>query len=57
VGSQLVWSPVKDLDIGVEVFYARDELQHREWNPNRGAGTTIKSADVWLSRLRVQRDF
>jgi hypothetical protein len=53
----LVWSPVKDLDIGVEVFYARDELQHREWDPNRGAGHTIKSADVWLSRLRINRDF
>jgi len=57
VGSNLIWSPVKDLDIGVEVFYARDELQHKQWDLNRGNGFLIKSADVWLGRFRVSRDF
>jgi Porin subfamily len=57
IGSNLIWSPVKDLDIGVEVYYARDQFQHKEWDTNRGNGFTIKSADVWLSRLRVSRDF
>jgi hypothetical protein len=57
IGSNLIWSPVKDLDIGVEVMYARDVLQHREWNTNHGVGSLIKSADVWVNRLRVSRDF
>ena len=56
-GTNLIWSPVKDLDIGVEVFYARDDLAHKQWDQNRGAGTLLKSADVWVSRLRVSRDF
>jgi hypothetical protein len=46
-----------DLDIGVEVYYAHDSLQHSQWDENRGAGTVLKSADVWLGRFRVSRDF
>jgi hypothetical protein len=57
VGSNLIWSPVKDLDIGLEVFYARDQFQHKEWDNNEGNGKLMKSADVWLSRLRISRDF
>jgi hypothetical protein len=56
-GSNLIWSPVKDLDIGVEVFYARDQFQHKAWDQNRGNGFLQKSADIWLSRLRISRDF
>jgi hypothetical protein len=48
---------VKDLDIGVEVMYARDQLQHKQWDANRGTSFLLKDADVWLSRLRVQREF
>ena len=57
IGTNLIWSPVKDLDIGVEVHYARDVLSHQEWNTNQGGGRLIKSADVWVNRLRVSRDF
>ncbi|SEC39039.1 Porin subfamily protein [Rhizobiales bacterium GAS188] len=57
VGTNLIWSPLKDLDIGVEVFYSRDQLQHKEWDLNSGNGKLTKSADLWLSRLRVSRDF
>jgi hypothetical protein len=56
-GSNLIWSPVKDLDIGVEVYYARDDFQHKQFDANRGTGTIAKSADLWLSRLRISRDF
>ena len=59
VGSQLVWSPVKDLDIGVEVQYNRIE------NNNRGANYftrvlpvgVVKDSDQITARFRVQRDF
>ena len=57
IGTNLIWSPVKDLDIGVEVFYARDEYQHRAWETESGVSKTTKSADIWLSRLRISRDF
>ena len=29
VGSNLTWSPVKNLDIGVEVIYVKNDDQHR----------------------------
>jgi len=57
IGTNIIWSPVKDLDIGVEVMYLRDEMQHKEFDANKGNGRLIKSDDVWVSRLRVQRDF
>ena len=53
VGTNLIWSPVKDLDIGVEVFYARDELQHREFDLNKGTGRLISTNDNWRFRMRV----
>jgi hypothetical protein len=55
--ANLVWSPVKNLDLGVEVMYVRDQLQHSAYDVNVGAGRVIKSDDVWTGRLRVQRDF
>jgi hypothetical protein len=53
----LIWSPVKALDIGVEAFYFRNELQHKQFDVNRGTGTLISSDDNWRFRLRVLRDF
>ena len=79
VGANLIWSPVRDLDIGVEGLYSRAELLNGrtgDLNKNGGnigstynpvTGTTtlgtgvpaklIKSDDVFMARLRVQRDF
>jgi hypothetical protein len=57
LGSNLIWSPVKNLDIGVEAFYFRNELQHRQFDVNRGNGFLISSDDNWRLRLRVLRDF
>jgi hypothetical protein len=49
VTGNLVWSPVKKLDIGGEVVYAR--------NLDRPATYTGLKRDAFIGRLRVQRDF
>ena len=53
IGSNLIWSPVKDLDIGAEL----------QWNDFR-AGAGIRAIpgakrfeDQYVSRVRIQRDF
>lgn len=56
-GTNVIWSPVKGLDIGVEVYYARDDYQHKTWDLNKGGGKLVSDADVWLERLRISRDF
>jgi hypothetical protein len=47
LGSNVIWSPVSGLDLGVEVLYVNN-------NP-RAAG--LETADHWEARFRVQRDF
>jgi len=64
VGAQLVWSPVKDLDIGAEVQYM--SLSQR-FTTAPGAAATAQlgglipavgaSANAWEGRVRVQRQF
>jgi hypothetical protein len=57
VGSNVIWSPVKDLDIGVEVMYLHNSMQHKQFDiQNTGRGLVSSGSD-WVSRLRVQRDF
>lgn len=56
VGSNLIWSPVKAFDIGVEVLYTKAEKRH--FAPaldffRKGQ----KSEDSVQGRLRLQRDF
>ena len=56
-GANLIWSPVRDLDIGVEVVYQRHEIANgRVANVDR-PGTTATVNDNILARFRVQRDF
>jgi hypothetical protein len=65
VGSNLIWSPVRDLDIGVEGVYQRIETlggvsNGRVYDLNKGGAATgrVTSADDQvLVRMRVQRDF
>jgi hypothetical protein len=57
IGSNLIWSPVAGLDIGVEVLYARAEIKNRIQAAGRPAGILIKSDDAFQGRLRIQRDF
>ena len=57
VGTNLIWSPVAGLDIGVEVLYAKVET--RTFVPAAGVpvARNIKSDDSISGRLRIQRDF
>ena len=57
IGSNLIWSPVKDLDLGVEVFYYRNQMQRRQFDVDAGTGKLAREDDAWRVRLRVLRDF
>ena len=73
IGGQLVWSPVKDLDIGGELSYERLNANLTGQNGafptcftaagffNAGACANYvgisASSNVWQARLRVQRQF
>lgn len=68
VGSNLIWSPVRDLDIGVEVVYERLDPRGRVADANKGGtvgpggtvggtGRTITTDDNIVTRFRIQRDF
>jgi hypothetical protein len=60
VGSNVIWSPVKDLDIGLEVNYQQNNVSGGGVF-NRTAGALANSpqtqGSVWTSRFRIQRDF
>ena len=70
-GTNLIWSPVRDLDIGVEVVYQRIWLPRAVADNNRGtvaplAGGLVGPGGVTrvtnfddniMARIRVQRDF
>lgn len=55
VGVNTIWSPVRNLDLGVEVVYSN--LRSRD----NGGGLTpvgsIGNADAWSGMFRVQRNF
>jgi hypothetical protein len=57
VGSNLIWSPVGGLDIGVEVLYTKLDPKGRVPDLNRGGNFTLASSDSVSARLRIQRDF
>ena len=51
------FGPVKDLDLGVEVFYYRNQMQHRQFDVNSGSSKLTHEDDAWRFRLRALRDF
>jgi hypothetical protein len=66
IGVRTIWNPVKNLDVGLEVF--RDEIDQKydpnTWHVNFGGGGgqptgQYKPANlgVWGAMLRVQRNF
>jgi hypothetical protein len=67
VGASLIWSPVRDLDIGVEGVYQRLALQNGRaadlntfGTQGAVAGVPLRTRSVddnFLVRFRVQRDF
>ncbi|MGV6871252.1 porin [Pseudochelatococcus sp. B33] len=54
VGSNVIWSPVSDFDIGVEVLYSKVE---RKTFQNEILARGLKSEDAVTGRVRLQRDF
>ena len=68
-GTNLIWSPVRDLDIGVEVVYQRIWLPRAVADQDKGGTATLAGAGVGgtgrvtsfddniMARFRVQRDF
>jgi len=57
VGTNVTWSPVKNLDIGVEVIYVANDDGHRHFDPNRGYPFLANGDAQWLSRLKIARAF
>jgi hypothetical protein len=58
VGSNVIWSPVKGLDIGGEVIWMQTNVDIPVVNPKQtNVAINNKSNDGWMYRLRVQRDF
>lgn len=55
IGSNLVWSPVSGLDIGVEALNAHAEAMNRIQAAGSLAGVLIKSEDAISARLRTAR--
>ncbi len=55
--ANLIWSPVRDLDIGVEVVYQRYEIANGRVAAAEGNSPTATVSDNILARFRVQRDF
>jgi hypothetical protein len=53
LGTNVIWSPVAGLDLGVEVLYANVDTDQ----PQVVEGRLRDNQDVWEGRLRVQRDF
>jgi hypothetical protein len=54
----LFWSPVRGMDIGVEVMYSQANLSGlRAQDLTKPAGILTKKDDQWVGRLRIQRDF
>ena len=60
VGNQFLWDPVKNLEFGVEVFYAHIDqtLAHNVGQAATALPVGItKNPDAFEARLRVERDF
>jgi hypothetical protein len=57
IGTNVTWSPVKNLDIGVEVIYVANDDGHRHFDPNKGYPFLTNGDSAWLSRLKISRAF
>ena len=57
VMGNLVWTPVRALDIGVEVLYSQANVKGLPVADATNAARTTKKDDQFVARVRVQRDF
>lgn len=59
-GANIIWSPVRNLDIGLEGIYTNAEYDYTNWVSAGGVRTSNNWTDEeksWEVRLRIQRDF
>lgn len=52
VTGNLIWSPIKKLDIGAELVYVKTDYARQAFRAQR-----TRDDDAFIGRLRVQRDF
>ncbi|MGY6646808.1 MAG: porin [Salinarimonas sp.] len=60
IGSNVAWTPVAGLLVGLDVNYTQVEAQHRvltSGQANTPNATYARKADEWRSTLRIQRSF
>jgi len=61
IGSNLIYSPVKGLDLGLEVDYQGSLVDGGKLNSGligpAAVGALVSSGGAWTTRIRVQRDF
>ena len=72
IGTRTIWNPVPNLDIGVEIVYAKVETKHEAANPAAARGVLLNfggaggragglynpsSEEVWSGMMRWQRNF
>jgi hypothetical protein len=57
VGANVVWSPVRNLDLGVEVFYTSARYQAVESSFNTANRISRFTDDGWGAIFRIQRNF
>ena len=62
IGTRTIWSPVRNLDIGVEVLYTKLDQNFGTWalgsSGSRTNGNYLAAdQDTWSGTLRFQRNF
>ena len=61
VGTNVIWSPIKGLDIGAEINYLQINSDQGKLNGNQGKDTAVgalySESSALVGRLRIQRDF
>ena len=57
VGTALIWSPIKDFDIGLQVNYLRAGWNRASLPANYGGGTGSVSESNVVTKVRLERNF
>ena len=61
VGTNVIWSPVKGLDIGAEINYLQINSDQGKLNSNQAKDTAVgalySESSAVVGRIRIQRDF
>ncbi|PSC03266.1 porin [Alsobacter soli] len=60
LGTNVTWSPIKDLDIGAEVNYIHANVGNgpsATFLATDPAALSVRNDSIWNTRLKIQRDF